>query len=81
MFFSVNMSLTSANEKWSCEGATLFELWSWKGATLVVEWWSYKQWSWNVLFLMTNLGVVLLGLCGGTFSALSGLLKVIFCYV
>ena len=36
------------------------------------------QWSWNVMFFMTDLAVVLLGLCGGTFSASSGLLKVTF---
>ena len=52
--------------------------WSFKGATLVVEWLSCKQWSWNVLFFMTNLDAVLLWLCGGTFSVCSGLQKVTF---
>ena len=70
------MSLMSTNGKWSCEGPTLLELWSWKGAThdewsckgaiLVAEWWSCKQWSFNELFFVTDCGVVLLGLCGGT---------------
>ena len=49
-----------------------------KGATLVVEQWSCKQWSWNVLLFMTDLGVLLLMLCSGAFYACSGLLKVMF---
>ena len=80
-FCSAKMSLTFANDKWSCEGAMPLQLWSWKGATLVAELWSCKQWSWNVLFLMTDLGVLMLGLCGGTLSVCSGSLKVTFLVV